>query len=198
MKKLVVLLMVSLMATSAFALADEDANSIGVYFDAAGDNNSIMTTPGVNFNMYFILANPTVPALDAFEFAYQIVAPPGAEFSLVRFGTTTSWPLNAGDASQTLVGTYLAAAGTPVPTSQATVLTNWLMGCFAPTAVYNVFISPLSTPSIPGAMAIAYDGVKYPAGPSTGGYENPVAVINGGAPVSEEVSSFGGVKALFR
>ncbi len=39
MKTLVVLLMVSLMATSAFAVVDEDPDMIGVYFDANADLN---------------------------------------------------------------------------------------------------------------------------------------------------------------
>lgn len=49
MKKLVVLLLVSLMATSAFAVVDPDPDMIGVYFDATADNNCTTAAANVPF-----------------------------------------------------------------------------------------------------------------------------------------------------
>ena len=45
MKKLVVLLLASLVATSAFAVIDPDPNMMGVYFDRNADQNCSTVRP---------------------------------------------------------------------------------------------------------------------------------------------------------
>ncbi len=67
MKKLVALLIVSLMATSAFAALDPDHDSFGVYFDNGTWNNNCATAmPYTPFFAYLVLMNP-VSATNGFE-----------------------------------------------------------------------------------------------------------------------------------
>ena len=61
MKKLVVLLLVSLMAASAFAVTDPDPNMIGVYFDTDANDNCMIVGPSTPFNAYVILTNTDAP-----------------------------------------------------------------------------------------------------------------------------------------
>lgn len=64
MKKLVVLLMTAVIATGAMAQIDPDANSMGIYFDVAG--NEVCTSVGGNAVGY-IVATRTTANIWAYE-----------------------------------------------------------------------------------------------------------------------------------
>ncbi len=67
MKKLVVILLVSMMAASAFAVTDPDPNMIGIYFDLNANDNCLTIGPSIPFNAYLILTNSTAPTISAYE-----------------------------------------------------------------------------------------------------------------------------------
>jgi hypothetical protein len=75
MKKLVVLLLASLVATSAFAVLDPDPDMMGIYFDTNADNNCLTSPSGVPFSAYLILTNTTAPAINAYELGLTVVVP---------------------------------------------------------------------------------------------------------------------------
>jgi hypothetical protein len=192
MKKLVVLLAVSLMATSAFALLDPDANSLGVYFDTNGDVTSIAPAlgfPPPPYQMYLILANPTFAAVNGFECTLEVTG--GAH---VIVGTV--FP-NAGINVQT-APQYAAGWDVPQPTSAATILATFTMNSYA-NVPGEVFLRAPLIQSIPsGRPNVIGDDVLVPVDYSSGDETMPVARIFGDDVVSEEVSSFGSVKSLFR
>jgi len=71
MKKVAILLALSMMASSAFALQDQDDSSFGIYFDSTGDVNCAAPAPFTPFNLYFIIANPQVQNMGGFEFQWR-------------------------------------------------------------------------------------------------------------------------------
>ncbi len=75
MKKFAILLALSMIASSAFAIMDDGISSLGVYFDNTGNINCFAPTPGVPFNVYFIVANPAVANMGGFEFAWRFAPP---------------------------------------------------------------------------------------------------------------------------
>jgi hypothetical protein len=97
MKKLVVLLLVSLMATTAFAQIDPDTDMLGVYFDMGATDNCLTIGPSVPFFAYVTITNPSAPEVHGLEFGYNLVSTgaPGTMFRLLN-----SLPANAVDRCQ--------------------------------------------------------------------------------------------------
>jgi hypothetical protein len=196
MKKLVVLLMVSLMATSAFAVIDPDPTMMGLYFDMDANTNGYDATTNVPFFAYLMLTNSEYPEISGFECNYTVDA--GAMGGLFfRLAEDLQGGLNVGTTSA-LEGNYVV--GWPAPRAAGTtlVLVSWqvmLLGEFP----VSIYLAPATIPSLDtGTPVLEIGGALAPAGYSTGGTEIPVATINDVAPVAEEIESFGGVKALFR
>ena len=79
MKKLVALLLVSMMATVAFAGIDPDTDSMGIYFDAAGNTVELAAAPFAQFNAYLLLMNPG-NTTDGFECTVTVTPTGGAAF----------------------------------------------------------------------------------------------------------------------
>ena len=195
MKKLVALLMVSLMATSAFAVVDDDPDMLGVYFDLNADTNSISAAASVPFNMYFIITNPSVASIWGVEFGYDLVGGAGQYFRLAE--TLPGGALNVGDASNPATGDYVLGLASPLPAQPATVMATWNVLLLAPIS-FEVYLSASNPESIAdGLPAMEIGGSIVPLGLSTG-IGNAAAVVNGPAPVSVEEASFGSVKSLFR
>ena len=84
MKKLIVLLLTGLMATSAFAVIDPDNDMLGVYFDLNADSNCLDIGPSIPFFVYVMITNPTAPQVRGLEFGYSITntGGPGTVFRL--------------------------------------------------------------------------------------------------------------------
>lgn len=199
MKKLIVLLLVSIMATSAFAVVDPDPDMMGIYFDMNADSNCLPSQPAqVPFFAYAVLTNPTVPGVEAFEFGYENVVPVG--FETLVFQLATTLPTGAIDVGEgtPLAGNIIAGLANPVPAAPATILVTWqylLLGVF-PVEMYMTASEPSSVPG--GLPVIQAEGTLRTVGLSTGGPQNPVATINGGCVVAVENDTWGGVKSLYR
>jgi hypothetical protein len=195
MKKLVVILMVSLMATSAFAVIDPDDNMVGVYFDLGADTNSLPgIDPFVDFDMYVILTNPTMAAIDAFEFSYNMVGP----LVIQNFQNYPAGALDVGGGSAA-TGNIITGLAEPLVTTEATVLIHWgylVRGVEA----LDIFIGPSEPSSVPNGLPVIQEagGALMSVGLSTGGPDIPVARVNGTGPVAVENATWGGVKSLYR
>lgn len=198
MKKLVALLLISLMATSAFAVIDPDNNMMGIYFDETADMNAIEATPNVPFSAYIMVTNPTYPELSGFEVAYEVVVPAGMSGLYFRLAESIQGGINVGDSENPMSGEYIVGWPSPRPTTEAFVATAWtlmLLGDFTA----DLYLGPTAEPSVDNNLpALEIGGEIVSVGLSTGGPGNAVARINGTAPVAQEVSNFGNVKALFR
>ena len=205
MKKLVVLLLASLVATSAFAVIDPDPNMMGIYFDRNADENCFNGPSSVPFFTYLILTNPTPQAVNAYELGVEIVVPAGMEGMLFQLASNIADNAVPGidvGVNGPLGGDYIVGLGSPIPAMPATILHSWQ---HMQLAVFPMefYLGAASIPSIAGDYPVVQDAdgsVLFQCGQSTGGPEFPVAVVNGTGPcpVGVEEASFGSVKSLFR
>ena len=202
MKKLVVLLMVSLMATSAFAVVDPDPDMIGVYFDVNADNNCLTTGPSVPFFAYVCVTNPTAQAIDAYEFGYQMAVPAGMEGMIFRLATNIANGAASGvdvGVSGPTGGDVIVGLATPLPGGPVVIVHSFQYMLLAAMEV-PVFLTASSSPSLPGGLPVVQEagGDLMTLGTSTGGPDIPVAMVNGDCPVAVESDTWGGLKSLYR
>jgi hypothetical protein len=205
MKKLVVLLLASLVATSAFAVIDPDPDMIGIYFDLNADNNCLPAQPAsLPFNAYLVLTNTTAPAINAYELGYQLTTPPGMGGMIFRLSSVIAngavSGVNVGNEANVLAGDLIVGLASALPGSPAVVLHAWQYLLLAAMPV-EFFIGASSAPSIPGDFPVvqnAIGSILMQVGQSTGGPGFPVATVNTGCVVGVEEASFGSVKSLFR
>ncbi len=191
MRKLAVLLLVSLMASMSFAGIDPDPDSFGVYFDTAG--NTIESTVAVftPFYAYLLLMNP-VGVTDGYECTVNMTGPP-------FFALSTDLPANSLDVDASAAG-FAVGAAAPLPTvNGAMLLCTWQL-MVQSSAELSFFISQATLPSLPGGLPVVTgEGVLRRCGIASGDPTLPVARVNPFWEVfGTEVSSFGSVKSLFR
>ena len=191
MKKLVAVLLVSLMASVAFAGIDPGIDSFGVYFDTNGDTNTKSTPVFAPFNVYLILMNPSGPT-NGFECT---VTPTGAPYFIL----STNLGAGALDVDGSPNGFAVGSASDYPSTNGAMVLCTWQFMVQAPTAL-EFRIGDATMPSMPGDLPVVTgNGVLRRCGVSSGSPTAPVAYVNSpNLPVATDVSSFGSVKSLFR
>jgi hypothetical protein len=191
MKKLVVLLAVCLMATSAFAQIDPDPNSLGFYFDTAATETGFAPTLFVPFDAYLVLANPTYATVSGVECTMDVLGNPAIALNSVVYPN--------GGLSVYLPPNIYAGWADPLPTTPITIMATFNYTAYSP-AVAEVFLSASATPSIPsdGFPVLIADEELQPCAISSGDITMPVARFFGEPVVSEEVQSFGSVKSLFR
>lgn len=192
MKKLVALLLVSMMASVAFAGLDPDTDSFGVYFDTAGNTNCMAAAPFMPVNVYILLMNPAGPT-NGFECT---VTPSGVPYFILSqtLGGTAALDVD-GSPNGLMVG---SAADYPI-VNGAIVLATWSVMIQSPGAL-EFRITEGSIPSLPGDLPVLTgDGILRRGGVASGDVTLPVGGMNMVlCPVSEEIDSFGGVKSLFR
>lgn len=198
MKKLVVLLLVSLMASSAFAVIDPDTDMLGVYFDMTADMNSMDAVANVPIFAYVTITNPSAAEVHGIEFGYQLVssAGPGLMFRLAN--TLPSGAVDLGTSTDLTLGDYVVGLASPLPASEAVQFVTWQFLLLVPQTV-EIYLGPSTIQSIDdGLPAYEIGGAIQSLGLATGGVDTPVARINGLGPVAVEDASFGSVKSLFR
>ena len=206
MKKLVVLLLASLVATSAFAVIDPDDNMMGIYFDRAAEDNCLTVGASMPFDVFLVLTHPTGPAYDAYELGIRNVGATGLIFKLTDIpGAGQVSGINVADPVPTAEGgDYVVGLAAPLFNAEAIVLHQWSYMLLAQVSV-EMFIGAASTSSIPGSPFPVVE-ILFPdqtielvnVGTSTGGVEIPVATVNLDCVVAVENASFGSVKSLFR
>lgn len=197
MKKLVALLLVSLMATSAFAIVDPDSDMMGIYFDTAADQVCGSAAPITNINAYLIYTNPTLPSIRGFECQVSYVA--GDNNTSIT--PTLAIPGTDVGVKAAPVFNFIVGYGSPLPTSAATTLAtlNIFYLNFASPSM-DLFLGPADPSSnLDGLpMVILDDFSLTTVGTSTDG--GVAAQINAAAcgVVDSEDASWGEVKSLFR
>ena len=199
MKKLVVLLLVSLMATSAFATLDPDPDGIGVYFDLNGEINETFVGVNVPFFAYVTITNPTAAEVHGLEFGYSIVTTPGFEGSFFRLANgLPAGAVDLGNSTSPGLGDYVVGLASPLPAAAAVPFVTWQFLMLADFTM-DFYIGASTVPSLdPAVPAYEIGGSILPLQQSTGGASTAVATVNKFAPVATEESSFGSLKSLFR
>jgi len=198
MKKLVVLLLVSLMATSALAVMDPDDNGIGVYFDLDADVNASVQAFNVPFQAYVMITNPTND-ISGLEVGYEVAVAPGFEGLVFRLGSVL--PVGAvdlGTSTNILLGDYAFGIAAPLPAAPAVVLVHWTFMILSPGMTMEFYLGPSAIPSLGPVPAYEGGGVILELQQSSGGPGAAVACVNSCTPVAVENASFGNVKSLFR
>ncbi len=199
MKKLVILLLVSLMATSAFATIDPDPDMLGVYFDLDAEDNCLEGVgPFVQFGAYVVITNPSAPEVHGLEFGYTINTSDPSVFRLLN--ALPPGAVDLGDSSDWATGDYVVGLATPLLSSTAVVFVEWQFLLQVAEISMEFYLGPSVVESIAdGLPAYEIGGSILPLGLSTGGVEYAVATVNTGiCVVANEVESFGSVKSLFR
>ncbi|MEN8005466.1 MAG: hypothetical protein ABFS42_00500 [Candidatus Krumholzibacteriota bacterium] len=203
MKKLMVLLLACLTATSVLAVIDPDPDSIGIYFDTAAEDNCLIVPAGIPFMAYLILTNPTAPAINAYEFGLENVVPAGMESLFYRLATTPGNRVWAGPpipGNNHLGGDFVVGLPYSIVAEPATILHSWQY-MFLEYMPVEMYLHQSSNPSIPGVYPIvqnAEGSILMQVYQSSGGPDIPVATVNTDCVVGVEGASFGSVKALFR
>ena len=197
MKKLVVLLMAMVVATSAFAIVDDGTSSFGIYFDTEADMPVLEgATPYSTHTAFFHVINPVGDNIYGFELGYDLVGP--AQILSTTFLNPQA--LNVGSPDNMIVG-----FGTPTETSPITTLATidilymstdgeavqFFLHGTTPSSVNELY------PTILGADSALIQGeLNVVAGEGSGGLN----FVSGGIdlPIATESMSFDNVKSLYR
>ena len=198
MKKLLVILMASLIATSAFAVIDPDPSSIGIYFDETADVNCVDFSGGP-LNIYVVWTTPLIPAFLGYEFGYFMDIEAGASIfmsqTLLFNGVTEGFDIFSGQTE--VEGSHAVVCVDPVPTGPATIIHAWVYQIFSPGYMKCfIFQSETMGGTLPQVLGTEED--LHQLNQSTGGWDVPVATLNTSCVVDNEEASFGSVKSLFR
>lgn len=192
MKKLVVLMMAMLVASSAFAIVDPDNDMMGVYFDMNADMVCVEgAAPYSNHVAYLVLTNPTFDALYGYEAGLDIMGPA----ILLTNVFANPQALNVGDNTNQIVG-----FGAPTMTEPVTLLATMELLYTAvdgtPVEIHLHGTEPSSMDPMYPVVLLA-DGELRSYGISAA--DGLVAQINGtcGVVATEEMS-FDNVKSLYR
>ncbi|MCP4290808.1 MAG: hypothetical protein GY780_03115 [bacterium] len=192
MKKLIVLLMVMVMATSAFAIIDPDDDMMGLYFDMEADNPEVMGALPYSTNvMYLVITNPSFDALYGFEAGYTMEGP-GQVLSTV-FANPQA--LNVGTADNMIVG-----FGSPTATAPVTLLATISVLYMSSTNEAVAFTLHGTNPSSVDPMypvVLLANGIESGYGLSAA--DGPAAGINlVESVVATDEVTFDGIKSLYR
>jgi hypothetical protein len=196
MKKLLAMLAIALLASSAMATVDPDPDGMGVYFDLDGDVVCTTTAaPFSNVVAYLLATNPST-GISGWE----------ANIDVLGAAVAPAWTLAAGlDVDMSAAG-FQVGIGTgalALPAAPAVVLATWSGFVMAPTDVIEFFVS-----GVPGSSSFP-DSPGYAAGDNAGdlrefqvssgtGMNLPVAGINTCTVVANEDMTFTNVKSLYR
>ena len=195
MKKLALVIMFSLLATSAFA-QNWGSNNIGVYLDEAGESNCGYGTGQIT--CYLVGTGLETATVGGFEMKLTVTGP--------AFGPLTpSYPVDAVNLANR-PDEWVVGYGQPAPSPGGSVVfMTFNIFVQDDLSATELFIEPIYFPSIPGSGAYL-DGADYnillPLFNATGdpvtGANVPVMTVNGQCVVPAEDASWGDVKSLFR
>ena len=193
MKKMLVLLLSLLVASSALAVIDGDDNMMGFYFDETADANCITgVAPYAQIPVYVIMTNPSVDAIGGFEFGYDLIGD----------ATVLSTTLPANNIDVGYPGNHIVGLGSPLNTTEATIVATLNLMYMSTTSAPVSFTLHGSNPSSinPELPTILLgDGSLMTLGTSTlpG---TMTAMVNGVCEdvVDTEDTNFGNLKSLYR
>ena len=163
-------------------------DALGLYFDEEALNTELAVEAGASYQVYLILTNPTMNAIEGWESA--VILTNGNSV------TTTEFPAG----SQPLLNgpqEWAVSMTTAMPCNVLTKLAVFT-GLATTDEPAPFYLGNISVPSqagdYPGALLVGGDWIALDV--ASGDPALPVAGVNGGTP--NETSSWGAVKSLFR
>jgi hypothetical protein len=195
MKKLVALLLVSMMATVAFAGLDDGHRFVRRLLRHGGQRDDLCDGQPAfaPFNAYLLLMNPV-----ADRTASSARSPrwaPRTSSCRRRSAAPAPWTSTRRPTASP------CGAAANYPTVGGHVLVTWSVMLQAPGTPLEFFITKASIPSMPGNLPVVTgDGVLRRCGLATGDVTLPVALSTARTARGERPrsASFGNVKSLFR
>jgi hypothetical protein len=201
MKKLALVLMFTLLATTALAQGWSQ-NNVGVYFDAGATSNYVDgILPGTIVRCYVVGTGLTAAATSGFEF--KLTTEGDGSF----ISTSIAYPTQAANLANR-PDEYVVGFAGPVPVVDGQfVFMEYDLLVTGPLLPVCTYLEPIYFASIPGSSAYLGEepGILLPLFNSTGDPTNPngryaVCSVNGlceGAVPSDD-ASWGSVKSLYR
>ena len=191
-----ILLVLSLLAIffipQASAVIDPDPDGIGVYFDVNAETVHLSVDPSVVFEAYVILTNPSANQIEAFEFLYELVVPPGMEGFVFTLNSYFPDCINC-----VFIFDDEIVVGLPIPVSLNNPHILMVQQFLLVAPLEGQFFLGLTSGEY-GQLAYLSEGEMITMHPSSGNPDLPVAMINGEGVVPIERTTLGSLKALFR
>jgi len=192
MKKMLILLVVMLSATTASAIIDPDPDIMGFFFDLEADNPCVEgIAPYAQIPMYLVITNPTFDALYGFEFGYDIDGQ-GMVLNMVYANPSV---IDVGSP-----GNHIAGFGSPSPTTPVTLLATLAILYMDTTmAPLNFFMHGTTPSSIDPQYPVVLlaDGVLQSVG-IFDYYGDITSTINSICYSATDEISLEGIKSLYR
>lgn len=189
MKKLALVLALTLTAFAGSAMAGDYMDNVGVYFDAAGTQNCGTAAPFTPFPAYLILTQMTSTDVNAWEVALTFSNV--TQLSFQARGSAIDAGINPGE--------HIVGIASPLPVVGGNVIVADLTLMVMNTNAAGIGSNGVFFHTLP-AKVPAYQGstteVRELHPVTAPG--NPIMIINNGCAVDTETDSFGSVKSLFR
>lgn len=189
MKKLALVLTLTILALAGSAMAQEWADNVGVYFDPAGVQNCSSAAPLTPFPAYVVLSHVASADVNAWEL--KLLFNNVLQLNLAPRGSAVDVAMVDGEHIVGLANPLPVVGGSVCVADLTLMVTN---SSEAGISIDGVFFHTLNR-RVP-----AYQGSETPvlelrpiSAPG-----NPVMIINDGCAVDTETSSFGALKSLFR
>ena len=184
----VVLVLLLLQTSTVWAQVDPDPDGIGIYFDEEATIVAATAGPGDFVPAYLIGTNLSQDG--NIDFWQALVIPDeGAMVSGTPYGSLNYAMNMPGDPRWHCIA---LDPDPPLPAQPITLLAGLHVLVLDDTSPIGLFVGGEDRYRIDGSLE------EFPLYPSSGSLDLPVAVINGEAPVAEEIGTWGAVKAMFR
>ena len=189
MKKLALVLTLTILALTGSAFAQQWADNVGVYFDPAGTQNCSTVAPLTPFPGYLVLTHIAAADVNAWEL--KLLYNNVMQLNFAPRGSAVDIAMVEGE--------HIVGLANPLPVVGGTVVVADLTLMVMNTNEASISIDGVFFHSLPARIPAAQgsETAIFELRPSSApGY--PVMVINDGCAVDTETSSFGALKSLFR
>lgn len=189
MKKLALVLTLSILALTGSALAQEWADNAGVYFDPDGMQNCSSAQPLTPFPAYLVFTHVAAADINAWEL--KLIYDNVMQLNFAPRGSSVDIAMVDGE--------HIVGLAAPLPVAGGKVVVADLTLMVMNTSAASVSMDGVFFHSLPTRVPAAQGSgtAIFELRPSSAPGQ-PVMVINNGCAVDTETSSFGALKSLFR
>lgn len=188
-----------LLAGSPPLQADPVDNGIGLYTDLTGQGNSLVVETVVPFALHLLITHPVL-CDDTTVFSWCW----GCRITTSTNLTILSWEGQLCGANSLEPPDYLVCCPGSFPTGAAAVHLVTIEAVVTDDAPGTFYVAPFQS----GGLTIdplysIWDGISIPScftwlEPVSGGFDEPLFVVNGGDPSPSEATTWGTMKTIYR
>jgi hypothetical protein len=191
MKKLVLVLALTLVAFAGSAFAQWDDNNVGLYTSQAATTNCVTVGPDSPFYTYLVFTHLTSLAVSAWEIQLSYE-------NVLNLGVVI-YPVGGNLLVEPRPGELMVGLGTPQPVVGGNYVAARIRLMVENTAPAGVTPNGVFSHLLPAKVPAYIDGVGGEfALQSITGIGEQFMLINNGCVVGNETTTFGEVKSLFR